>query len=159
MRRILLILVRILRWIFAIDRPMRYESREQFMQRKIFWEVTVPNQPVDLVRQAHMGESFNTAFNIPVSANERQLLMYPLTQELVEIIRTTSRFACQKKEFSYRLTDCKFTDNELSGTVLATIQFQDDAKGINLDYRDVPIRIKLGGKPGKGWHIDSIEYL
>jgi len=146
-------------WRELSDHPRRYESYEEYMQRKIFWEVTVPNQPVDLVRQAQMGESFNTAFDIPVSANERQMLMYPLTQELVEIIRTTSMFECQKKEFSYRMTDCKFTGNELSGTVLATIRFQDDAKGINLDYKDVPIRIRLGGRPGKGWRIDTIEYL
>lgn len=159
MQHIFRILVRILRWIFADDRPRRHESREHFRQRQIFWEVSVPNQPVDLVRQAQKGESFNTAFDIPVSANERQLLMYPLTQELVESIRTTSIFECQKKEFSYRLTDYKFTADELSGTVLATIRFQDDAKGINLDYRDVPIRIRLKAKPGKGWYIDSIEYL
>ena len=140
-------------------RRMRRQRQELERQQKIFWEVTVPNQLVELVRQAQMGEPFQTALDILVGADDRQKLMYPLTQEQVEIIRETSMFACQKKEFSYRLKEYRFTGSELSGIVLATIQFQDDAKGIRVDYRDVPIYIRLTGRPGKGCQIAEIEYL
>ena len=140
-------------------RRMRRQRQELERQQKIFWEVTVPNQLVELVRQAQMGEPFQTALDILVGADDRQKLMYPLTQEQVETIRATSMFACQKKEFSCWLKEYRFTGSELSGIVLATIQFQDDAKGIRVDYRDVPIYIRLTGRPGKGWRIDSVEYL
>ena len=138
-------------------RRMRRLRQELERQQKIFWEVTVPNQLIELVRQAQMGEPFQTALDILVGADDRQKLMYPLTQ--VETIRATSMFACQKKEFSYQLKEYRFTGSELSGIVLATIQFQDDAKGIRVDYRDVPIYIRLAGRPGKGWQIDETEYL
>lgn len=136
-----------------------YNRIHERSEKKYFLNVTVPQQLIQLVRQAHAGESFSTEGNISVGADMREKLCYPLTPEQVELIKATSHY--QRKEFSYRLAGYKFTGHELSGTVLATIHFQDDTRNINLDYRDVPIFIQCGGKvrPGYGFQVCAVEHL
>ena len=131
-----------------------------FRESRTFLHVTYPNQLVELVKQAHAGLPFKTVGNISVGADMRQKLIYPLTPELVELIKATSIHDCQWKKFSYKLAE--YEDKEgLSGTVLATIRFQDDSKNINLDYRDVPIRIVCrpkSVKAGRGQYVFSVDY-
>ena len=125
-----------------------------------FLHETFPNQLVELVKQAHAGLPFKTVSDISVGADMRQKLIYPLTPELVELIKATTYYNCQWKKFSYKLAEYDDKDG-LSGTVLATIRFQDNSRNINLDYMDVPIYIvcrQKSVKAGRGFYVFSVDY-
>lgn len=146
------VLVALIWWIV-------YWIKDIKASRKYLYK-TYPNQLVELVKQAHAGLPFKTAGNISVGADMRQKLIYPLTPELVELIKATTYYNCQWKKFSYKLAEYDDKDG-LSGTVLATIRFQDNSRNINLDYKDVPIYIECRPKSlksGGGLEVTSVEY-
>lgn len=118
---------------------------------------TIPQQLVALVRQAHSGLPFCTEFNISVSADMRQQLLYPLTQDQVEIIKSTA-YPVQEKKFEYTLSSFKSVDDELSGTVLVNIRYRDDSKELDLSFSDVPITLCCTAKPGDGWKLSAVEH-
>ena len=127
--------------------------------RRVYGNITVPQQLIRLVQQAQAGESFETEFNIGVGAVMGEKLCYPLTPEQVELIRATPYYDCQWKKFSYRLCEFKKDGKELSGVVLSTIHFQDNSRNINLDYKDVPLRLRCTNRLTKGYRLDSVERL
>lgn len=136
-----------------------YELIRTIKDSRRFKRETLPGQLVQLIQQAHAGQSFDTEFDISVSANDREKLCYPLTAEQVEMIRMTPYHQCQWKKFSYRVSEYKYNGRKLSGIVLVTIRFQDDARNINLDYKNLPVKICLTCKPGEKWYVDSVEYI
>jgi len=146
-------------WLATLVWLIVYLIKDVKATRK-FNRETFPNNLVELVQQAHAGLPFNTVSNISVSADMRQKLCYPLTPELVELIKATAYYNCQWKKFSYKLAE--YEDKEgLSGTVLATIRFQDNSRNINLDYKDVPIYIECrpkSVKSGRGLEVTKVEY-
>jgi len=146
-------------WLATLVWLIVYLIKDVKATRK-FNRETFPNNLVELVQQAHAGPPFNTVSNISVSADMRQKLCYPLTPELVELIKATAYYNCQWKKFSYKLAE--YEDKEgLSGTVLATIRFQDNSRNINLDYKDVPIYIECrpkSVKSGRGLEVTKVEY-
>lgn len=145
-------------WLFMAVWFVVYIVRDVKKQR-VYERRTVPQQLVQLVQQAQSGQSFQTQFDFHIGADMREKLCYPLTPEQVELIRTTPSSDCQWKQFSYRLAEYKYNDRELSGVVLSTIRFQDDSRNINLDYKDVPLRICCMHRMGKGYHLDSVERM
>lgn len=147
------------RWIWIAIWMVVSIVREIKEDRK-FRKETVPEQLILLLKQAHAGQPFNTRFKIAVTEKDREKLCYPLTPEQVEIIKATPYHKCQWKKFSYRVADHIFKGGILKGTVLATIRFQDDSRGIDIDYKDIPTRICLiCDKPGMGYYIASVEYM
>ena len=133
-----------------------------FIRSLVEWgknkKTAVPQQLVNLIKQAHTGQQFATEWHISVGADMREKLCYPLTSEQVEIIKATS-YPPQEGEFEYKLSSYKFTANELSGVVLVTIRYRDDLKELDLNFKNVPIRIQCTSKPSKGWRLSSVEYL
>lgn len=77
----------------------------------------------------------------------------------MEIIKAALYHKCQWKKFSYRVAEYTFRDGSLSGTVLTTIRFQDDSRGIHIDYKKIPICICLMcDEPGMGDYVASVEH-
>lgn len=145
-------------WLIHAGIALYYMIRDIPNEKKYFGH-TVPQQLVELVRQAHQGASFSTEWNISVGADMREKLCYPLTPEQVEIIRQTKCYTSPDQYFVYTLQSYKFNDDELSGVVLVTIRYRDEGGKLDLDYRDIPIRLRCGGKPGNGWELLEVEYL
>ncbi len=120
-------------------------------------EEIIPKQLVDLVRQAQAGQSFETEWNISVGADMREKLCWPLTPEQVEIIRATPHDQCQEKRLTCYLKSFADDGKKLSGVVLSTIRFRDDSKGIDLDYRSVPLRLVVTRRLDKRPVLSSVE--
>lgn len=137
---------------YAVYRIIRDGRRE-----RDFFQVTVPQQLVNLVRQAHAGDAFSTVWNISVGADMRERLCYPLTSEQVEIIKNT--LEPDEKHFAYTLQSYTYDGSGISGTVLVTIRYRDNEHNLDLSYTDVPIHISCGGKKGGlGWKVESVDY-
>jgi len=137
-----------------------YYTIRNFSKEKEYFNTTVPNQLVQLVRQAHAGVSFLTEWNIYVSENMREKLCYPLTLKQVEILKPI-KFTPQEGIFEYSLHSYKHKKGmrgELSGIVLVTIQYHDISKNIHINYVNTPIYLRCDSKPGAGWELTHVEY-
>lgn len=118
----------------------------------------IPQQLVVLVRQAQAGKPFITEWDILVDVGMREKLCYPLTADQVEIIKSTI-YQPQESKFEYVLSSYAFNAHELSGTVLVTIRYRDKWNGLDLDFKNIPIRIRCTCKPFDRWKLSSVEYL
>lgn len=118
----------------------------------------LPHEVLQLVKQAHKGEPFNTEPYIYVSADMRKMLTYPLTVEQAEMIGST-QYPVTENNFEYELVAHSYKKNVLFLTALITIDYCDTAKNIDLHFHKIQFLIKCGGtRKRDSWEILSVEY-
>lgn len=79
-------IVRWITWIVPLLLAVWYTVR-MIREHRHFDDEVIPQQLVDLVRQAHAGEPFKTRMGIRVSPEMRDALCLPLTPQQLETMR------------------------------------------------------------------------
>ena len=122
-------------------------------------EYVIPHQLLQLVRQAHLGDSHQTTWDIRMSEEMRMALRAPLTAQQIQTLSQRSDDAISISVDGYVLSH-KYRDRELSGVVCASIDISDRLGVCNYKYSDVKLRITIrqtGDPIDKRWAVSSVE--
>lgn len=123
---------------------------------------TIPQQFIQLVRQAHLGQPFQTLWNIEVDDSMRQALCAPLTESQI------CRIAQMKHDITRYSIDCyvithKLRSKELTGVVSVSLNVDSQSGACDYHCSKVMLRIIIRhiGRPGvdNRWVVSSVEQL
>lgn len=132
-----------------------------------YMKVEIPQQLVQLVRQAHYEEKFQTKWDIEVSDQMRDALLTPLTSQQVQMLRH------MKEDICFRSVRCsllsyKHKGLELSGVVNVSIDIR-SRSGQNTYYiPNAKVRVIIRNTGNKNridnningkWYVSSVELL
>lgn len=125
-----------------------------------FFGSTIPQQLVELVRQAHSGEPFTTRMDIQVTPEMRDALCQPLTPQQLETMRAAGEGVYSRSVFC-RLVSSRFKGGELSGVVWVSVKVRSRYSKNDLLFPDAELRIVVrhnGRKyPMEAWEVVSVE--
>ena len=121
---------------------------------------TIPQQLVELVQQAHRGETFTTQMDIQVSPEMRDTLCLPLTPEQLATMRAAGEGVYGRSVFCY-LVSSRFKGGELSGVVRVSVTVHSKYSKNDLVCPDTELRIVVrhNGRryPMEAWEVVSVE--
>lgn len=123
---------------------------------------TIPQQLVQLVRQAHLGQPFQTTWNIEVSDAMREALCAPLTARQIRIMSQMkddiARYAVDGYVISHKLKP-----KELTGVVAVSLNVVSRSGECDYMCSKAKLRITVRhiGKAGldNKWVVSSVEQL
>lgn len=123
---------------------------------------TIPQQLVQLVKQAHLGQSFQTLWNIEVSNTMREALCAPLTANQICEIAQMKHDIVSYSINCYVLSH-KLKSKELTGVVSVSLSIDSRSGACDYKYSGVKLRITVRhiGKSGvdNKWVVSSVEQL
>lgn len=121
---------------------------------------TLPQQLIQLVKQAHHGHGYPTAWNIGMSDEMRLALCAPLTrQQLLEMWRDPADVTSRSVN-GYVLSH-RYRWNELSGVVCLSVETVSRSGGCNVSVSGMKLRITVQRTPesGRRWMVTEVERL
>ena len=152
--KIILVIIVTTIWVVSIIKGIQY--------LRLYMHGTVPNQLMELVRQAHLGQQFNTLFNIEVSDEMRTALCAPLTQQQIQTIRLSKEDIISHSVDGYVISH-KVRRRELSGVVSVSIDITSKSGNCNYKYSGVKLRItvnRLGDSAiDSKWTVTSVTQM
>lgn len=129
--------------------------------------VVVPQQLVQLVRQAHYEEKFQTKWDIEVSDKMRDALCAPLTSQQLQTLRVMKDDVCFRS-VRCSLLSYKHKGLELSGVVNVSIDIRShsgqntycipNAK-IHVIVRNTGNKDRIDNNINGKWYVSSVELL
>lgn len=154
-------IVRWITWVWPLLLAVWYTVR-MIREHRHFDDEVIPQQLVDLVRQAHAGEPFKTRMGIRVSPEMRDALCLPLTPQQLETMRAAGEDVYRRSVFC-RLVSSRYVGGELSGVVHVSVKVHSKYSKNELVYPDAELRIVVrynGGQTLKGeWVVTEVEQI
>lgn len=118
---------------------------------------TIPQQLLDLVRQAHLEQEFHTIWDIKVSDKMRAALCTPLTQQQLQTLKLSKDDIVSRSIDGYVISH-KLRNGELSGVVSVSIDITSKSGKCNYHYSGVKLRITVDRMYNK-WTVTSVTQL
>ena len=132
-----------------------------------YQDVVIPQQLVQLVRQAHYGEKFQTKWDIEVSDQMRDALCAPLTSQQLQTLRVMKDDVCFRS-VRCSLLSYKHKGLELSGVVNVSIDIRShsgqntycipNAK-LHVIVRNTGNKDRIDNNINGKWYVSSVELL
>lgn len=132
-----------------------------------YMNVEIPQQLVQLVRQAHYEEKFQTKWDIEVSDQMRDALCTPLTSQQVQTLRLMKDDICFRS-VCCSLLSYKHKGLELSGVVNVSIDIRSysgqntycipNAK-VHVIIRNTGNKDRIDNNINGRWYVSSVELL
>lgn len=123
---------------------------------------TIPQQLTQLVRQAHLGQPFQTLWNIEVNDTMRKALCAPLTANQICRISEMKHDIISYSIDSYVISH-KLKSKELTGVVAVSLDVDSQSGACDYTCSMVKLRITVRhvGKTGVDykWVVSSVEQL
>ena len=153
--------IRWITWIVPLFLAVWYTVR-MIREHHHFDDEVIPQQLVDLVRQAHAGEPFKTRMGIRVSPEMRDALCLPLTTQQLESMRAAGAGVYSRSVFC-RLVSSRYIGGELSGVVHVSVKVHSKYSRNDLLFPDAELRIVVrhnGGQTLMGeWVVTEVEQI
>ena len=118
---------------------------------------TIPQQLIQLVRQAHLEQEFHTIWDIKVSDKMRAALCTPLTQQQLQTLKLSKDDIVSRSIDGYVISH-KLRNGELSGVVSVSIDITSKSGKCNYHYSGVKLRITVDRMYNK-WIVTSVTHL
>lgn len=126
-----------------------------------YFHYTVPQQFLELVRQAHMGEEFKTIWNIQVSDAMRLALCNPLTPEQIDALAQLKDERISRSIDGY-LVSYHRKAKSLIGIVTVSIDIASALGTYHYQYSGVKLQITVSRaekEQGGKWAVTSVKQL
>lgn len=123
---------------------------------------TIPQQLIQLVRQAHLGQPFHTLWNIEADDSMREALCAPLTASQIYRISQMKHDIISYSIDGYVISH-KLKSKELTGVVSVSLSV--DSRSGACDYKCskamLRITVRHIGRPGvdNTWVVSAVEQL
>lgn len=131
-------------------------------EHRHFVDNVIPQQLVDLVRQAHSGEPFKTRMDIQVSPEMRDALCLPLTPQQLESMRAAGEGVYSRSVFC-RLVSSRYKGGELSGVVWVSVKVHSKYSKNDLLFPGTELRIVVRHNdrqyPMGEWVVTEVEQI
>ena len=132
------------------------------LEARRYSNYTIPQQLIQLVRQAHLEKEFHTIWDIKVSDEMRTALCAPLTQQQIQTIRLSKEDIISHSVDGYVISH-KVRRRELSGVVSVSIDITSKSGNCNYKYSGVKLRItvnRLGDSAiDSKWTVTSVTQM
>ncbi len=147
--------------IFAFTLFALYHIIKAIRTARQFTNHKVPEQLVQLVRQAHAGQPFQTMWDIQVSPAMQDALQQPLMPELLRALEHT------KDDNIRRFVNCTLLSHalkakELSGVVGVTIDIRSDSGIYDYHVESAKLHVTVrhtGDSVNYQWFVESAELV
>lgn len=128
-----------------------------------YTKYTIPQQLVQLVKQAHMEQQFQTMWNIEVSDAMRDALRAPLTVQQLEAIFHAKNDITSKSVNCYVVSH-KYRGNELSGIVNVSVDILSRSGLHDYHISNVKLQISVSSISNNAqidhkWFVSSVKQL
>lgn len=153
-----------MKWFFPVWMVIltAYHLVKMVRDMNHFTKVEVPQQLVELVRQAHQGGPFETKFGIVVSPAMCDALCAPITPDQLATIRAAGAGVFSRSVCCH-LISSSFKGGVLSGMVQVLVTVHSKYSKTDLHYPETRLRIIVrhnGRKyPMGDWFVTSVEQI